>query len=93
MKSPYQIIKTILMTEKSTELAEEQNKYVFKVADSANKIDIARAVETVFDVKVGSVNTMNYLGKRKRMRSAKLGKRADWKKAVVTVTDGEIDVL
>jgi large subunit ribosomal protein L23 len=92
-KNPYSVIQTILVTERSMELAEE-NKYVFKVDPAANKIDIRRAVEEIYDVKVGSVNTMNRLGKRKRMgRSPKIGRRANWKKAVVTLAEGEISIV
>lgn len=90
---PYKIIHTILVTEKGTELAEDLNQYTFKVAKEANKIEIRSAVEALFDVKVKGVNVMNRKGKRKRMRSAKLGKRPDWKKAVVTLSEGEIDIL
>ena len=94
MKDPYQIIQTILVTEKGTELSEALNKYTLRVAKSANKIDIRQAVETLFNVKVSSVNVMNRLGKSKRLRSAKAGKRSDWKKAVVTLKEGnKINIL
>lgn len=93
MKDPYQIIQTVLVTEKSTELSESQSKYCFKVSGNANKIEIRQAVEALFDVKVKSVNVMNRLGKWKRMRSARYGKRPDWKKAVVTLKSGKIDIL
>ena len=93
MKNPYSVIQTILVTERSMELADE-NKYVFKVDPSANKIDIRAAIESIYDVKVGSVNTMNREGKKKRMgRSPKMGRRANWKKAVVTLTEGEISIV
>lgn len=94
MKDPYQIIQTILVTEKGTELSETLNKYTFRVAPSANKIDIRHAVETLFNVKVSDVNVMNRLGKMKRLRSARAGKRADWKKAIVTLKEGsKISIL
>jgi large subunit ribosomal protein L23 len=93
MKDPYQIIQTILVTEKGTELADTLNQYTFKVARDANKIEVGKAVETLFDVKVGSVNVMNYTGKKKRIRQGQAGKRADWKKAIVTLTEGSIDIL
>jgi large subunit ribosomal protein L23 len=93
-KSAYAIIDTILVTEKNTDLQEEQNKYVFKTAPDSTKIEIKRAVEELFDVKVKSVNIMNYKGKPKRVgRTLKMGRRANWKKAVVTLSDGSIDVL
>ena len=88
--SHYQIIKTVVLTEKSSAAMEDDNKYTFKVAPGANKIEIATAVEKVFNVKVKSVNTMNYTGKKKRKRTAMAGKKANWKKAIVTLKDGEI---
>ena len=76
-----------LVTEKSTALM-EQGKYVFMVAKEANKIQIANAVAESFKVKVVSVNTVNVLGKMKRMgRNA--GKRSDYKKAIVKLAAGE----
>jgi large subunit ribosomal protein L23 len=93
MKNPYSVIETILVTERSMELADE-NKYVFKVSTDANKIDIRTAVESIYDVKVSSVNVMNRLGKKKRMgRSPKVGRRANWKKAIVTLSEGEISIV
>ena len=88
--SHYQIIKTVVLTEKSSDAMENSNKYTFKVSPSANKIEIATAIEKVFNVKVASVNTMNYTGKKKRQRTAQAGKKADWKKAIVTLKSGEI---
>ena len=87
MKDSRSIIKKIQVTEKGTLLA-EANKYLFEVAPSSNKVEIKRAVESLFDVKVTQVNTMNYDGKKKRQRTAKYGKRSDWKRAVVTLADG-----
>jgi large subunit ribosomal protein L23 len=93
MKNPYSVIETILVTERSMELADE-NKYFFKVNTDANKIDIRAAVESIYDVKVSSVNVMNRLGKKKRMgRSPKVGRRANWKKAIVTLSEGEISIV
>ncbi|MBT7164209.1 MAG: 50S ribosomal protein L23 [Victivallales bacterium] len=93
MKDPYSIVQTVLVTEKGTELADELDQYSFKVAKDANKIEIKSAVEALFDVKVSSVNTLNRKGKRKRMRTTRYGKRPDWKKAIVTLSEGEIDIL
>lgn len=89
MKEPYQIVKTLVVTEKGTFLKESGNQYVFRVAPDANKIDIGRAVEELFDVHVVNVNTMNRQGKRKRERTMTYGRTARWKKAVVTLKDGE----
>ncbi len=92
-KTAYDIIKMPLVTEKNNILA-EQHKYVFKVSPKAEKIEIRRAVEELFDVKVKSVNLMNYKGKPKRAgRSVIMGRRANWKKAIVTLADGSIDIL
>ena len=88
-----QIIKGIQVTEKGTALKEKENKYLFKVDLSANKIEIKRAVENKFGVSVKTVNTMKYIGKKKRERTAKYGKRSDWKRAVVTLSkESKIDI-
>lgn len=93
MKSPYEIIKTVLVTEKCA-VFKEQNKYAFKVDKDAKKQEIAGAIEKIFGVEVKSVNVSNYDGKLKRSgRSAKMGRRANWKKAVVTLSKGTIEVL
>ena len=76
-----------LITEKTTQLMEE-GKYVFVVAKSANKIEIAKAVKEVFGKKVVNVNTVNVLGKKKRMGRTS-GKRPDYKKAIVKLAPGE----
>ncbi len=93
MKDPYQIVHTIMVTEKGTELSDKLHQYTFKVAKDSNKLEIRHAVEALFDVKVASVNVMNRQGKRKRLRRAKYGKRSDWKKAIVTLSKGEIQIL
>ena len=76
-----------LITEKTTMLMQE-GKYAFVVAKTANKIEIAKAVETVFIVKVLAVNTVNVMGKTKRMGRHE-GKRPDYKKAIVKLAPGE----
>jgi len=76
-----------LITEKSTQLMEE-GKYIFVVAKKANKIEIAKAVAEVFNVKVANVNTVNVSGKMKRMGRF-VGKRSDYKKAIVKLAPGE----
>ena len=86
-----------ILSEKSALLQETERKYAFKILKSANKIDIKRAVEDRFDVKVEKVATMNMNGKVKRstMRSGGRvirteGPRASWKKAVITLKEGEV---
>ena len=91
--NPYSIVHSVVVTEKATELADDFEKYTFKVDKKANKLQIRKAVENIFDVKVNSVRTINQLGKRKRLRYAKYGKRPDWKKAIVTLSEGEIDII
>ena len=91
-KSPYDVITNLLMTEKSS-LLKDQNKYAFRVSPRASKLEIADAVEKIYGVKVDSVNLMNYAGKPKRSgRSPVAGRRANWKKAVVTLSEGEIEL-
>ncbi|MCK5595033.1 50S ribosomal protein L23 [bacterium] len=87
MKSMYEIIKSPLITEKSTELGEKQNKYVFKVGCNVNKIEIRNAIEKIFKVKIEKVNTVKIQGKKKRVRLVE-GKTPDWKKAVITLKEG-----
>ncbi len=94
MKDIFQVIKTIQLTEKATLQLEENNAYVFKVDPKANKSEIKRAVETIFDKKVVSVNTCNVRGKKKRERRADFGRTANWKKAVVKLAEGDrIDLV
>jgi len=85
MRNSADIIKRILLTEKGTRLSEEQNKYVFRVSRDANKVEIKRAVEELFNVRVMAVNTMSRKGKKKRLRTAHAGTTAAWKRAVVTL--------
>lgn len=94
MKTPYDIIETIVMTEKNTDLKDRENKYVFKVRPDATKIEIGQAVAKLFSVKVKSINIINCKGKPKRVgKTMKVGHRANWKKAVVTLSEGSITVL
>lgn len=79
---PRSIIRKVLITEKGTVLREVQHQYFFEVARDANKIEIKRAVEAVFNVKVDSVQTMQVRGKVKR-QGRYTGRRNDWKKAIV----------
>ena len=87
----YDILKRPIISERSMETildreGNEIKKYTFEVPKTANKVEIKKAVEEVFGVKVAKVNTMNVLGKVKRMGRNE-GRRASWKKAVVTLTD------
>ena len=88
MKNARSIIIKPLVTEKSSQIRESQNKYLFSVALNANKIEIKRAVEEIFNVKVKSVKTATVTGKVKRLGVYE-GKRPDWKKAVVTLEPGQ----
>jgi large subunit ribosomal protein L23 len=89
MKNSADIIKKILLTEKGTALSEEQNKYLFRVSVGANKVEIKRAVEELFNVRVMAVNTMRRKGKKKRQRTAHFGTTAAWKRAVVTLHEDD----
>ena len=84
MRDPRSIVRKALITEKGTALRELRNQYHFEVARDANKIEIRHAIETIFSVKVDQVRTMQMRGKVKR-QGRYLGKRSDWKKAVVTL--------
>ncbi|MFH1715077.1 MAG: 50S ribosomal protein L23 [Elusimicrobiota bacterium] len=77
-----------ITTEKSSDIKETENKYIFEVNRNSNKIDVKRAVEEFFKVKVESVNTFNIKGKKKRV-GAYQGKCSDWKKAVVQLKKGD----
>ena len=83
----YDIIKEPIITEKSMQLKEQYNKYTFKVAPNANKIEIKNAVEALFNVKVLSVNTINVLPKNKRV-GQEAGKTSAYKKAICKLADG-----
>ena len=93
MNEPYDLIQTVQLTEKASLLSEKQNKYVFRVSPRANKIQIKQAVQRMFQKQVVDVNTCNYAGKEKRVRGP-LGRRPHWKKAIVTLKEGEkIDLV
>jgi large subunit ribosomal protein L23 len=87
MKLPEKIIVRPLLTEKGTAMGEDNNKVLFEVAIQANKIDIRRAVEKIYGVKVTTVHTQVVRGKIKRM-GRNSGKRPNWKKAIVTLAEG-----
>ena len=88
MKDPRSIIIRPLVTEKGSQIREAQNKYLFSVAPDANKIEIKRAVQEIFNVKVKSVQTAKVRGKVKRLGVFE-GRRPDWKKAIVTLEPGQ----
>lgn len=91
MKAPQDVVKGMIRTEKGSALL-PFNKYLFWVDISSNKIEIKKAVEDIYKVKVDSVNTIMMRGKLRRVRY-KMGKTPDWKKAVVTLKEGnKIDV-
>ena len=82
--SYYDLIRFPMLTEKTMEAKESYNKYAFAVDRQANKVEIKKAVEALFKVKVQSVRTLNVKGKEKRV-GRNVGRRSDWKKAVVTL--------
>lgn len=90
MKNQNGVLKGPCLTEKATLLQEIDGKVVFKVHPKANKIDVKRAVEQMFKVKVQDVHTVNVQGKKKRV-GRHIGRTANWKKAYVTLAEGEIN--
>jgi large subunit ribosomal protein L23 len=86
MNDSYQVLNMLLRTEKGA-IQSQDNKYFFNVRKNANKIQIKKAVEEIYKVKVSSVNTTLVPGKTKRVRY-QAGKTPDWKKAIVTLKDG-----
>jgi large subunit ribosomal protein L23 len=91
MKNPHDVVKGMIRTEKGSVMM-GLNKYLFWVGSDSNKIEIKRAVEDIYKVKVDAVNTVMMRGKLKRVRHA-MGKTPDWKKAIVTLKEGsKIDV-
>ena len=93
MRNEYQLLIRPLVTEKNMQLHENENKVFIEVAPDANRIEVKRAVEKVFNVKVEKVNILNQNGKRVRFKM-QMGKRKDWKKAIVTLKEGEkVDYL
>lgn len=88
MKGPQEIIKAPLISEKGTALAETSNQVLFKVRTDANKIEVKQAVEALFKVKVVQVRMARYLGKMRRI-GKNSGRRPAWKKAYVTLREGD----
>ena len=89
MRSVTRLIKRMQLTEKGTRLTELSNQYLFQVEPSANKIEIRRAVEELFGVSVVRVNTLNRPGKKKRERTMNFGRTSAWKRAIVTLKEGD----
>jgi len=91
MKDPHDIVKSPVRTEKGASML-PMNKYLFWVDKGSNKIEIKKAIEDIYKVKVAGVNTLIMRGKAKRVRYA-IGYTPDWKKAIVTLKEGsKIDV-
>jgi len=89
MRTPFDIVKTVRITEKGSLLSEKNNQYTLKVDPHANKFQIRNAVEKLFNVKVTAVRTMNFTGKPRRQRTKQAGRTSHWKKAIVTLKDGD----
>ncbi len=87
-KSPYQVLRKPIITEKALDVKERRRTLVFQVHAAANKVEIKQAVQAVFKVKVESVHTANFHGKMRR-RGRTFGYRLDWKKAYVKLKAGE----
>lgn len=90
MKNIHSVLQGPCLTEKAAILQEETGKVVFKVHPKANKIEVKRAVELMFNVKVKDVKTLNQHGKQKRVGKS-IGFTQNWKKAYVTLSEGEIN--
>ena len=87
-REPRDIVRRARITEKGTRIREGQNGYLFEVARDANKIEVKKAVEAIFNVKVSTVRTLRVHGKPKKV-GRHAGHRPDWKKAIVTLKKGE----
>ncbi len=88
MRAPQDIVVQPIISEKMEYLQEAQRKYAFKVHPAANKIQIKEAVEAIYNVTVTDVNVMNRQGKKRRVRYTE-GRRANWKRALVTLKEGD----
>jgi large subunit ribosomal protein L23 len=88
MRGLQEVIRAPLVSEKGTLLAESANQVLFKVRPQANKIEVKKAVEALFKVKVEKVRMARYLGKVRRV-GRNMGRRAEWKKAYVTLREGD----
>ena len=88
MRDPFIIVRRPVITEKSSLFTEKENKVVFQVDMSANKREIKKAISSIFNVEVLDVRTVMIKGKKRRVRF-KEGKRPDWKKAIITLKEGD----
>ena len=91
--NPFEIIKTVRLTEKGTRQGQDHNQYTVVADPRANKMQIRQAVQELFKVKVVKVNTLNVSGKYRRQRTKQAGQTSDWKKAIVTLKAGDKIVL
>ncbi|MCS7047775.1 MAG: 50S ribosomal protein L23 [Verrucomicrobiae bacterium] len=89
MRDPYEVVRRVRVTEKGTMLSEKFNQYQLEVARDANKIEIRHAVEKLFKVRVLAVNTRHVRGKARRERTLAFGRTPSWKKAIVTLREGD----
>ena len=89
----FEIIKTVRLTEKGTRQAEKYNQYTVVADPRANKTQIRQAVQELFKVKVTRVNTLNVRGKARRKRTIQAGRAPNWKKAIVTLKEGDKIIL
>ena len=85
----FEVIKSVRLTEKGTTQSDRLNQYTVIADRRANKIQIRQAVQELFKVKVIKVNTLNVRGKARRQRTSQAGKAPDWKKAIVTLKEGQ----
>jgi len=89
MKDPFSIVQRMRLTEKGSAMQAKNNRYVLVVDPKANKIEIRQAVERLFNVKVLGVNTMRCRGKWRRQMTKQRGRSSNWKKAIVTLKEGD----
>jgi large subunit ribosomal protein L23 len=89
----FEVIKTVRLTEKGTRQGDKLNQYTVVADPRANKFEIRQAVQELFKVKVIKVNTLNVHGKLRRQRTKQAGRSSDWKKAIVTLKEGDKIVL
>jgi len=89
----FEVVKTVRLTEKGTRQGERFNQYTVVADRRANKTQIRQAVQDLFKVKVLKVNTLNVRGKHRRQRTKQAGQAPDWKKAIVTLKEGDKIVL
>ncbi len=85
----FEIIKTVRLTEKGTRQGEKFNQYTIVADPAANKTEIRKAVQDLFKVKVTKINTLNVRGKDRRQRTKQAGRSSNWKKAIVTLKEGD----